>query len=275
MNAAEIKSRLCDMARLAYANRMVAGSGGNVSVRDGERIFITPSGCCLGDVTPGDLIEVSSDEKAPIPATASMETVMHRRVYAVRPQDFAILHLHTYYTVLAGLTNDASCRMPAYTPGYVLALGELPIVGFAPPGSVVLARGRCCRTKGAGHPSAKPRRGGVGRNTAQSHEPYRRTGIQRPLAPRDERRQGAVSAAAAGNSGKHVCAGYQKDLTTTKGGKWLGRRYVPSPGKTPACLECDDTRTKAGHRTAFGRGTLPERHLHPRRRSQLRRSRPA
>jgi ribulose-5-phosphate 4-epimerase/fuculose-1-phosphate aldolase len=140
MNAAEIKALLCDMARLAYANRMVAGSGGNVSVRDGERIFITPSGCCLGDVTPGDLIEVPTDEKDPIPPAASMETLMHRRVYAVRPQDFAILHLHSYYTVLAGLTTDASCRMPAYTPGYVLALGELPIVGFAPPGGVVLAR---------------------------------------------------------------------------------------------------------------------------------------
>jgi ribulose-5-phosphate 4-epimerase/fuculose-1-phosphate aldolase len=67
MNAIEIKAQLCEMARLAYANRMVAGSGGNVSVRDGERIFITPSGSCLGDVTPGDLIALSVDEKDPMP----------------------------------------------------------------------------------------------------------------------------------------------------------------------------------------------------------------
>ncbi len=140
MNAIEIKAQLCEMARLAYANRMVAGSGGNVSVRDGERIFITPSGSCLGDVTPGDLIALSVDEKDPMPPQASMETVMHRRIYAVRPLDFAIIHLHAYYSVLAGLGCDASCRMPAYTPGYVLSLGELPVVGFAPPGSIRLAQ---------------------------------------------------------------------------------------------------------------------------------------
>jgi ribulose-5-phosphate 4-epimerase/fuculose-1-phosphate aldolase len=136
----ELKYELCKIARLSYEKNLVSGAGGNLSIRENDRFFITPTGCCLGEVSPDTLVEVPLDEKRPISPLASMEAVMHRCIYNIRPQDRVIVHLHTYHSILAGLYFDTKRPMPAYTPGATISFADIPVVSFSPPGSTRLAQ---------------------------------------------------------------------------------------------------------------------------------------
>ena len=66
---------------------------------------------------------------------------MHRCVYDMRPDDRAIVHLHSTHSVavscLGGL-DEANC-MPPLTAYYVMRVGKLPMVPYFPPGDERLA----------------------------------------------------------------------------------------------------------------------------------------
>jgi len=119
---------------------MVVGSAGNLSLRSGERVLITPRGAELDAVEPGDLVEVSLGDGtvAPDHASASRpssEAPLHRSIYAAVDAG-AIVHTHAHYcTVLSALVDE----LPAVH--YVIAAfgGPVPVAGYETFGTDALA----------------------------------------------------------------------------------------------------------------------------------------
>jgi L-fuculose-phosphate aldolase len=90
------------IGRRLLAEGLVGGTFGNLSVREGESMRITRSGCCLDE--PGTPVEVPLAGGAP-PA-ASSEFRVHRAVY-LGTEYHAIVHAHPVHAVAASLLYDA------------------------------------------------------------------------------------------------------------------------------------------------------------------------
>lgn len=82
----------------------VTARHGNLSVRDGDRLFITRSGSMLSRLEPGDIIECRI-EPSERDAGASRELVVHRAVYQATGAT-AICHAHPPHTMFRSLVAD-------------------------------------------------------------------------------------------------------------------------------------------------------------------------
>ncbi|HEY1576644.1 MAG TPA: methylthioribulose 1-phosphate dehydratase [Terracidiphilus sp.] len=95
---------LCATARSCYARGWVPATSGNFSVRQGRRIFITPTGLDKGKLKPDDLLEIDLDGAMHGgKGRPSAETSLHTVIYGERAHARAILHVHTIWnTLLSG-----------------------------------------------------------------------------------------------------------------------------------------------------------------------------
>jgi len=90
---------------------MVIGSAGNLSIRQLDRMLITPRGAELDDVDPQDLVDVALIDGTVSSAhqsdsRPSSESALHRAVYATVEAD-AVVHTHAHYcTVLSTLVDE-------------------------------------------------------------------------------------------------------------------------------------------------------------------------
>lgn len=127
------------------------GGSGNVSVRLGRWLLVTPTGSSLSRVQPEDLALLPVDADAPQEPgepQPSKELPLHRAVYAARPDATAVVHLHSPAAVAASCLEPATLPresatgpLPATTPYQVMRLGDLPVAPFALPGTRDLADG--------------------------------------------------------------------------------------------------------------------------------------
>lgn len=80
---------------------LVRGSEGNLSAWDGERLWITRTGCSLAELGPGDVLEGTLE--AP-PEGASSDLEVHRAMYRERGPG-AVAHAHPRGSVPEGWTE--------------------------------------------------------------------------------------------------------------------------------------------------------------------------
>ena len=117
-----------------FARRLTFGRTGNISVRDGDRILVTPTGASLGALHDLSVIDVDGRHVGgPRP---SKEAFLHAAVYRSRPGAGAVVHLHSTYSVavscLDGLPADDV--LPPLTAYYVMRVGTLPLLPYHAPG---------------------------------------------------------------------------------------------------------------------------------------------
>jgi len=124
-----LKSQLIDIAKIAYNKGMVNTYEGNISIRDGRFICITPSGfpkCCLkeemipvididGKVIEGDL-------------KPSSEWKLHALSYINRPDINGIIHSHSPYTTAFAVANKA-IETRAYAE-MISLFGKIPLAAY-------------------------------------------------------------------------------------------------------------------------------------------------
>ncbi len=140
MESVSLLPRYCQ--RL-YERELVSSTGGNVSVRsDRGSILISPTGRALVDLLPGDFVEVSLAGEVVAGGRPSKELPFHLAAYRARPDVEAVIHGHCAYAVAAStlLPPDPVDSLPAYTAGYVMRVGRLPLLPYLPAGSVELSR---------------------------------------------------------------------------------------------------------------------------------------
>jgi len=54
----ELRNELCRYARKTVDNGLVVGPGGNISARGGDRMYLSPSGFAIEEITPEQWVEV-------------------------------------------------------------------------------------------------------------------------------------------------------------------------------------------------------------------------
>lgn len=140
--------RLLDVARSLYDRGLTPGTSGNVSVREGTGFVITPTGSCLGRLSPGDLAHADEEGRHVSGALPSKELPLHLAMYRNRPDARAVVHLHSPYAVavscLADLDPDDS--LPSLTGYHAMRVGRVPVVDYHLPGSADLAHAVAARS---------------------------------------------------------------------------------------------------------------------------------
>lgn len=77
---------------------------GNASVREGDTIWVTPSGCCADTLTAADLVPCGLDGRRG--DGASLDAPLHILVYRRNPAARAVLHSHGPHTVALTLNGE-------------------------------------------------------------------------------------------------------------------------------------------------------------------------
>lgn len=134
---------LCASAESFYDRGYAFGSTGNLSVRRGGDIWITPTGKPLKGLTPDKLARIDLDGNSLDANKPSKEYPFHLSIYRNRGDAIgAIVHLHSTYSIaLSCLADlDPARPLPGITPYYFMRVAPLGIVPYFRPGSAELAR---------------------------------------------------------------------------------------------------------------------------------------
>jgi len=87
---------------------LVVGTAGNVSVRDGDLVAVSPSGLRYADLTP-ELVGVHRLDGAAVEGVLAptSELPLHLAIYAARPEVGAVVHTHSpAATALSTLVDE-------------------------------------------------------------------------------------------------------------------------------------------------------------------------
>ncbi|HXG39858.1 MAG TPA: class II aldolase/adducin family protein [Candidatus Limnocylindrales bacterium] len=139
------------------ARGLIVATEGNLSVRLGETLLITPAGRRKDELEPDEIVRVPlvppdelpphlgppSSPGGPAPSSPggpapSSDLAIHRAIYRARPDVAAIAHAHLPAALALTLVGEAPD--PAVLPESALLLPELPVVPYGVPGSLELAQ---------------------------------------------------------------------------------------------------------------------------------------
>ena len=136
-----LRARICKMAELLYMRGYAHGSTGNISVKTGEGIIITPTNSCMGLLEPHRLSLVDKDGNHVSGDKPSKEAFLHLAMYGERPESQAIVHLHSTHSVALSILEDTDPddAMPPLTAYARMKLGRLAVVPYFRPGDRALA----------------------------------------------------------------------------------------------------------------------------------------
>lgn len=99
------RALICDYGRRMAADRLVVGSSGNISVRVGDLIAVTPTGIEYADLTPDTISIIDLDGRHLDGAAPTSEAPLHRALY--RRQDVrAVVHTHSVHATAASMLVD-------------------------------------------------------------------------------------------------------------------------------------------------------------------------
>jgi L-fuculose-phosphate aldolase len=117
---------------------LVVGTAGNVSVREGDLVAVTPSGVRYAGLTP-ELVGVHRLDGSAVeaPLAPSSELPLHLAAYAARPEAGAVVHTHSpAATALSALVDE----VPAVHYYAAMFGGAVPVARYATYGTRELAR---------------------------------------------------------------------------------------------------------------------------------------
>jgi L-fuculose-phosphate aldolase len=136
MLLADARREVVETCRRAVEDRLVIGTAGNVSVRVGDLVAVTPSGLDYGDLTP-ELVGVHNLDGTAVeaPLKPTSELPMHLAVYAATDAK-AVVHTHSVAAAALSVLVD---EVPPVH--YYLALlgGRVLVAPYRPFGSDELA----------------------------------------------------------------------------------------------------------------------------------------
>jgi L-fuculose-phosphate aldolase len=131
-------AQVVDAAREMRRSGLTVSSLGNVSMRLGERIWITPSRVCSWELTPDQLVTVGLDGDRLSSGEPSRELPLHLEIYRRNPSTRAVIHTHSPWAV-AWSHLRADLALPTEELRYH-GLGSIPCAAKAPAGTLALAR---------------------------------------------------------------------------------------------------------------------------------------
>ncbi len=130
------RERVIATARSLYDRGLTHGRTGNISVRYGGQILVTPTGACLGTVRPGDLSVIDADGQHLAGPPPSKEAFFHAIVLRQRPSANAVVHTHSTKSAAVSCLDglDPDDAIPPLTAYFAMRVGRLPLLPYHPPG---------------------------------------------------------------------------------------------------------------------------------------------
>jgi L-fuculose-phosphate aldolase len=109
----DTRDRLAAAARRLHELDLAIAASGNLSLRDGDTVLITPSGARCATVLAGDMVRLGLDGSVLAGGTPSSEAPFHLRIYQELGAG-AVVHTHAHHGIVLSTLLD-----------------ELPIVHYA------------------------------------------------------------------------------------------------------------------------------------------------
>ena len=127
--------QIIEVCRRLYGRNMLAAADGNVSLRVGDTILITPSGLPKAFIGPEDIAAISLDDQI-LAGNPSGERLMHLAVYNKTDEARAVVHAHPPHAIAWSVAHPELKELPSTCLSEViLATGSIPIVPYARPGT--------------------------------------------------------------------------------------------------------------------------------------------
>lgn len=127
-------------ARSVFTRSLTHGSTGNLSVRVGDQILVTPTGSSLGTVLPEELSTIDPHGHHIAGPKPSKEAFLHAAVMRARPDAAAVAHTHSTYSAAVSCLDglDPQDALPPLTAYFAMRIGRLPLLPYHAPGDAAL-----------------------------------------------------------------------------------------------------------------------------------------
>jgi L-fuculose-phosphate aldolase len=130
------RAELASFCGRLIADGLAVGAAGNMSVRVGDLVAITPSGVSYQELAPADICVTSlTGEEVDAPETVSSELPMHLAVYAATPAA-AVVHTHSAEVIALSVSRD---ELPAVHYAITGLGGPVRVAAYTRFGSAGLA----------------------------------------------------------------------------------------------------------------------------------------
>ena len=136
----EIRANVLEVAKAMYDKGMANALEGNVSYKDGNRVFITPSGICKGYLK-SEMIAVTdlSGKQLEGDYAPSSELKLHLKCYALREDVRSVVHAHSPYATAYAIANKPIASK-AY-PEMIVVFDKIPLVKYGTPSTDAIHEG--------------------------------------------------------------------------------------------------------------------------------------
>lgn len=132
------RERILATCRHMVESQLVLWSAGNVSVRSGDALVVTPSGVPYADLLPDDMVEVDVASGAVAGARQpTSELGLHLGLMRALPDVGAIVHTHSKHALALAVARQSIPFICNESLG--TRAREILVTDFAPPGSTGLA----------------------------------------------------------------------------------------------------------------------------------------
>lgn len=138
----QLREQMVTLARSMFERGYATGGAGNLSIKlENGHFLATPTGSSFGRLVAEELSVVDIDGNHISGKKPSKEVAFHLAIYRNNSECNAIVHLHsTYLTALSCLEGlDRENAIKAFTPYYVMRIGELPVIPYLRPGDPQIA----------------------------------------------------------------------------------------------------------------------------------------
>ena len=107
-------SKLIEVCNKLYDRELASGKSGNVSIRLGNYIAITPTLKAMNDLNENDIVLVDMKSNVMTKGKPSSEVGMHLAIYNKRSDVNAIIHTHSPYTTGFAFSDKKIKRLEGF-----------------------------------------------------------------------------------------------------------------------------------------------------------------
>ena len=107
-------SKLIEVCNNLYDKQLVSGKSGNVSIRLGDYIAITPTLKSINGLDEEDIVLVDFNFNTLSNGKPSSEVGMHLEIYKKRPDVNAIIHTHATYATGFAFSDKKIKRLEGF-----------------------------------------------------------------------------------------------------------------------------------------------------------------
>ncbi|NLZ38465.1 MAG: class II aldolase/adducin family protein [Firmicutes bacterium] len=134
----DCRAQMLQVIKLLCQERLIMGTWGNISVREDNHFWITPSAMPYTAIQTKDLVKINlQTEEAEGLWKPSSEWRLHAACYQSRTDCKAVIHTHSVYATAFAV---AGAPIPAAVEDLIQIVGgEVEVADYALPGSFTLA----------------------------------------------------------------------------------------------------------------------------------------